>query len=129
MKLYQELVRKYFHHQRIHIYSYIDNIALLMYSADLYLTKPGGISVTEAATVGLPMVFINAVAGCEEYNMHYFIQHGAAVTVKKPKALVRLSLSLLADPYTLEHMGTAARNSCCGNGSQIIYRMLSTTIT
>ena len=41
-------------------------MALLMDSADLYLTKPGGISVTEAASMRLPMVFIDAVAGCEE---------------------------------------------------------------
>lgn len=126
--LYQRLAKKYSSYENIHIHGYIENVALLMYSADLYLTKPGGISVTEASAVGVPMVFINAVAGCEEYNMHYFIQHGAATTAKTPGALVRLSFSLLSSPDTLEQMGAASRKACCGNGAQNIYNILSGVI-
>ena len=126
--LYQQLLRKYSFHKNIHIHGYIENIALLMYSADLYLTKPSGISVTEASAIGVPMVFVNAVAGCEKYNMHYFIQHGAATTAKTPEELVRLSFSLLNSPDTLEHMSAASRNACCGNGAQSIYNILSSAV-
>lgn len=82
-------------------------MALLMDSADLYLTKPGGISVTEAASMRLPMVFIDAVAGCEEYNKDFFLRTGGAVTGQTPKEIARTSLRLLSDKDALEKMGDA----------------------
>lgn len=33
-----------------------------MHSADLFITKPGGLSTTEAAACGLPMVLMDTVA-------------------------------------------------------------------
>lgn len=119
-RLYRRLSRRYGANSRIHIRQYVQDISLLMDSADLYLTKPGGISVTEAAAKGLPMVFIDAVAGCEEYNMHYFIQRGAAVTARTPAALASLCLSLLSDPELLAQMSAAAKNASCGDGAKRI---------
>lgn len=122
--LYQRLTRRFGGNSRLHILQYVQDISLLMDSADLYLTKPGGISVTEASAKGLPMVFIDAVAGCELYNMHYFIQRGAAVTARTPAALAALCLSLLSDPETLAHMSAAAGNACCGDGAKCISRLV-----
>lgn len=82
-------------------------MALLMDSADLYLTKPGGISVTEAASMKLPMVFIDAVAGCEEYNKDFFLRAGGAATGETPSEIARVSLKLLGDEAALEKMGDA----------------------
>ena len=69
--------------------------------------QPGGISVTEAASMRLPMVFIDAVAGCEEYNKDFFLRTGGAVTGQTPKEIARTSLRLLSDEHTLEKMGDA----------------------
>ena len=55
--------------------------SLLMDTADVYLTKPGGISTTEAAVKGLPLVLMNTVGGCESYNCSFSSgpgPHGAA---------------------------------------------------
>jgi len=78
-----------------------------MDSADLYLTKPGGISVTEAAHKRLPMVFVNAVAGCETHNLNFFLSHGAAMTADTPEELARTCLALLDDPARLTEMAAA----------------------
>ena len=43
----------------------------MMDSADLFLTKPGGISTTEAMVKGLPMVLVNVVGGCETPNLEF----------------------------------------------------------
>lgn len=66
--------------ESVHIRGYVKDMSLLMDSADLYVTKPGGISVSEAAVKELPMVLIDAVAGCEEYNRVYFVHRGGAET-------------------------------------------------
>ena len=47
--------------------------------------------------MGLPMVLIDAVAGCEEHNLEYFIAHGGAVTADTPEALSEVALTLLRD--------------------------------
>ena len=106
-RLYDRLSRRFYGAKNVHILSYVKDMALLMDSADLYLTKPGGISVTEAASMRLPMVFIDAVSGCEEYNKDFFLRTGGAATGKTPAEIARVSLKLLSDENTLEKMGDA----------------------
>ena len=89
---------------RMHIYGFTDNMNDLMDSADLYLTKPGGLSTTEAAARRLPMVLIDAVAGCEKYNMRFFVEAGGAVTADCPEELARLCMDLLKDKERLAAM-------------------------
>ena len=96
---------------RFHIYVFTDLVPQLMDSADLYLTKPGGISVTEAACKGLPMVFVDAVAGCESHNLRFFTESGAAVTADGASALAETCIALLNDPARLEEMSAAIVNT------------------
>ena len=78
-RLQKRLEQKYSESEKVHIVGYTGQMSLYMDSADLCLMKPGGLSVTEAAAKKLPMAFINAVAGCEQYNIDYFVKMGAAV--------------------------------------------------
>ena len=81
----------------------------MMASADIYVTKPGGISTTEAMARGLPMVLVDAVAGCEDYNMRYFQNMGAAVASKDPATLAALCLDLVADTDRRAEMSRSLR--------------------
>ena len=105
--LAEELEQRCAGDERFHIYGFTDLVPRLMDSADLYLTKPGGISVTEAAHKRLPMVFVNAVAGCETHNLNFFLSHGAAVTADTPEELAQTCLALLDDPARLAEMAAA----------------------
>lgn len=103
-KLCQELKSIAAGNPRIHIYGYTDRMNDLMDSADLYLTKPGGLSITEAAAKRLPMVLIDAVAGCEKYNLDFFVSSGGAVTADSPEALADLCTALAKDEDRLSTM-------------------------
>lgn len=92
---------------RIHVHGFVTNISELMDSADLYLTKPGGLSTTEAAAKNLPMVLVNAVAGCEEHNLNFFVDCGGAVTAESVEDLTALCVSLLRDTKGLSRMACA----------------------
>ncbi len=96
-KLKEQLSQKYAEHSRIHIHGFVRNVSLLMDSADLYITKPGGISVTEAAVKGVPMVLMEAVDGCERYNGDFFVKLGGAVSEKEVTALHSQIDRLLTD--------------------------------
>jgi processive 1,2-diacylglycerol beta-glucosyltransferase len=103
-RLRKHLDRDHAQTPRVHIYSYVNDIPRMMDSADLYLTKPGGISVTEAAHKHLPMLFVDAVAGCEAYNMRFFIERGTAVTAVTTEELAAKAISLMGDEAALQQM-------------------------
>lgn len=119
--LQRQLLRKFSGQKNIHIRGYVRDMATLMDSADLYLTKPGGIGVTEAALKDLPMVFINAVAGCEEYNRLYYTRNGGAKTAASLEELARLCLDLLADDAKRCRMEQQLQTLPKDNASQVIY--------
>ena len=96
-QLYRHLMKKTKQCPQIHIRGYVDNMSRLMDSADVYLTKPGGISVTEASVKKLPMVLINAVGGCEAYNYQFFMDMGTAVSGKDAAELAAICVELLKD--------------------------------
>ena len=93
---------------------------MMMDSADLYLTKPGGISTSEAARKKLPMVFVNAVAGCETYNLRFFVEQGAAATADTPEELAELTLSLLLDSEKLNKMSASFRSADTRSPAEVI---------
>ena len=126
-RLYRRLSRRFGGAANVHIRSYVKDMALLMDSADLYLTKPGGISVTEAASMRLPMVFIDAVAGCEEYNKDFFLRTGGAMTGETPAEIARVSLRLLNDQAALERMGDALNSAVPHNAAANILSEMSHT--
>ena len=75
---------------KIHIRGFVKDMPLLLDSADVYVTKPGGLSTTEAAAKHCPMVLVNAVGGCESYNLNHFLRAGKALTGEHVTELVRL---------------------------------------
>ena len=124
-RLQTALTRRFSGRPQFRILGFTDQISRLMDSADLYLTKPGGISVTEAAAKGLPMAFVDAVAGCESYNMHYFIERGGAVTADTPEGLADICTQLLKDDQRRERMSRRLEELQIGGGAEKIYEILA----
>ena len=83
---------------RLRVLGYTTEIPAYMDAADLIVTKPGGLSATEAACKHLPMVFINAVGGCEGRNFDRFLERGYACGSKEPEEVVEQAAALAADP-------------------------------
>lgn len=104
-----ELLRKRLGHQyksskNIRIEGFVKDMSLLMDSADIYITKPGGLSISEARIKHLPLVLVNAVAGCEQENLEFFVERGAAVTASAEEDIASLCVSLLNDENKLREM-------------------------
>ena len=87
-----------------HIIGFVDNISLYMDSADLYVTKPGGLSTSEAAVKHLPMVLIDTVGGCETSNLYFYSHIGLAKTAKTKKKIASYCVELLGNPAILKKM-------------------------
>lgn len=97
-------------------------------SADLYLTKPSGISVTEAKTKRLPMVFVDAVAGCEEYNRSFFVESGGAVSGQNTGSLAEICMGLMRDALKRKQMTESFDSLQYENSSQYICDYLNNKV-
>ncbi len=93
-KLRQKLGAKKFP-KNVTILGYTDKMIYYSAAADVYITKPGGISSTEAAVLGVPTLLINAVGGCETHNCNFFTKKGSAKTSSKLKDFVDMTLYIL----------------------------------
>ncbi|WP_374019401.1 glycosyltransferase [Paenibacillus thiaminolyticus] len=65
-----------FRHENIRLIGYTQQIDQLMDVSDLLITKPGGMTCTEAMAKGIPMLFYEPLPGQEEENLHYFAEKG-----------------------------------------------------
>lgn len=67
----------------VELHSYTNKVARLMSQSDLLVTKPGALTCTEALTMNLPMVLVNALPGQEEANAMYLRDKGCAAWVNR----------------------------------------------
>lgn len=93
---------------------------MLMDSADVFVTKPGGLCSTEAAVKCVPMVFVNAVGGCENYNLEFFVQRRCAVAGESYEETARLCCELLRSGEMRSAMTTALEMLHLPNAAQTI---------
>lgn len=85
-KLYKSLKKKIKHcKQKIFLYGYVSNINELMSVSDIVITKPGGITTSEALAKRLPLIIIKPLPGQEINNTDYLISRNAAIKIDKPK--------------------------------------------
>ena len=63
--------------------SFTDKVNLYMDASDCIVSKPGGLTTSEALAKGVPMIMINPIPGQEERNVEFLLNNGAALRVSK----------------------------------------------
>ena len=71
-KLLKRLEEKYCKNDNVINLPYTNNLNKYMASSELILTKPGGLTTTEIATMRKPLIHIMPIPGCENYNATFF---------------------------------------------------------
>ncbi len=82
-------------HHQVLVWGYTDKVHLLMRAADLLITKPGALTISEAFVLGLPMLLHDPIPGPETENAIYATQHGAALWLHPREDLARAVETLL----------------------------------
>lgn len=104
--------------KKLHILGFSKDIDSLMDYSDLIITKPGGLTVTEAINKNLPLLIPFAIPGQETQNVEFLTSNGCAIyidnllelnfiiddLIKNPDKLdkIRLNLSKLSSHYSKE---------------------------
>lgn len=102
---------------RSFIYGYVSNIDELMAVATLIITKPGGLTISEAMTKNLPMIIIRPIPGQEAKNTEYLLKEGVAIKTDSPRDVGILIEALLNQPAKLEHMRQNAKRIATPNSA------------
>lgn len=123
-KLYRILTGEFGRSANIRIVGYTEHIAAYMDACDVLYTKPGGLTSTEAAVKGIPIVHTTPIPGCETRNLEFFSAHGLSVTSDKFYGQIAAGQSLLRDPVRCETMRTAQSSAVPGDAALKTYRLL-----
>lgn len=118
-KVKQKLERKY--PKKLLVLKSTSRMACYMKACDVFISKPGGLSSTEAATAGIPLIHISPIPGCETHNMKYFERYRMNVAVRKLKkellpAVKQLTEKEKADVmkgFQHAHVNICARRDIC----------------
>ncbi|MEK8126855.1 glycosyltransferase [Paenibacillus filicis] len=86
---------------RVTVVGFVDHIHELMAVADLIVTKPGGLTVSEALAMELPMLLYKPIPGQEQENASYLLKMGAAMEAKNAEQLRERLIHLLTDKNSL----------------------------
>ncbi len=107
----QELRRDLAAQDRKHptqVLGFATNMHELMAVAALIITKPGGLTSSEALAMGKPLFILNPIPGQEAANSDFLLEHGAAAKVNRVEDLPYRLEQLLGSRKLVE-MGRAAK--------------------
>jgi processive 1,2-diacylglycerol beta-glucosyltransferase len=81
----------------------------LMAAADLVVTKPGGLTVSECLALGRPMLLVSPIPGQEEHNAGFLLEQGAAWLAYDGIGLFYKISRLMSEPMQLAAMAAHSR--------------------
>jgi processive 1,2-diacylglycerol beta-glucosyltransferase len=96
------------HKHPTHLLGYASNMQELMAVANLIITKPGGLTTSEALASGKPLFILNPIPGQEAANSDFLLERGAAAKVNRVEDLP-YRLDRLLGSKKLVEMARAAR--------------------
>ncbi|GAC1305290.1 MAG: glycosyltransferase [Vulcanimicrobiaceae bacterium] len=80
----------------LRVHGFVDNVFDFMHASDVLLTKPGGLTSSEALAARVPMVLVKPLPGQEERNTRYLVSRGAASRATGEAALAAAVTGMLA---------------------------------
>lgn len=92
------------------------------------LSKPGGLSSTEAAIAQVPYIHMNPIPGGESKNVKYFSKNGMSIAVHHPLLQLLGALKKLDKPEYVEKMRMAQLNNIPQNARVKICDWLETIV-
>jgi processive 1,2-diacylglycerol beta-glucosyltransferase len=94
---------------RFTVFGFSPKIAEMMRAADILISKPGGLTVSEAISLGLPQILFSPIPGQEEANAEYVVKHSAGACIKAKRGEFKKALRSFLEPGTLDATKSAAR--------------------
>jgi processive 1,2-diacylglycerol beta-glucosyltransferase len=82
----------------LRVFGFVNNVFDFMHASDVLLTKPGGLTSSEALAARVPMILVKPLPGPEERNTRYLVTRRAAVRARGAAQLTRAVRDVLTSP-------------------------------
>jgi processive 1,2-diacylglycerol beta-glucosyltransferase len=92
-----------------HVLGFASNMHELMAVSELIITKPGGLTTSEALALGKPLFILNPIPGQEAANSDFLLEHGAAAKANRLEDLP-FRIGQLLGTKKLAEMSRAAKS-------------------
>jgi processive 1,2-diacylglycerol beta-glucosyltransferase len=96
--------RKKRHKKNMLSFGHIENVDELMEASDIIITKPGGLTTSEALAKNLPMIIIHPIPGQEAKNTDFLLQQGVALRAEDGDDVAVLVQELFSNSVKLDEM-------------------------
>jgi processive 1,2-diacylglycerol beta-glucosyltransferase len=117
-ELRQELaVQDWAHPTRV--VGFASNMHELMSIAELIVTKPGGLTTSEALAIGRPLLILSPIPGQEAANSDFLLERGAAVKATRVED-ISFRVAQLLGSGKLQEMTKAARSLGMPSSAQAV---------
>ena len=120
-----KITNEYKRNNSVTILEFTDKVAQFMSISTLVITKPGGLTSTEALTSNLPMLIINPIPGQEEENAEFLEENKVAIWLKKDDDINSILNILLNDKNILKTMKDNTRLISRPNSTKNICEILT----
>lgn len=110
-ELKRTLANQFKDYDNVLILGYTKQMNEWMASSQLMITKPGGITISEALTRQIPMIFLDPAPGQELENAIYFEEKGYSKIAYTPKEAIQQVASLTNNSTSLKEMTKAMSES------------------
>jgi len=115
---------------RVRALGFTQEVPQYMDACDVLITKPGGVTSTEAAVKGIPLIHVSPIPGVETENARFFSQRGMSVLAEDARDAAENALRLARDTKAAARMRTAqkqyvnprAAEEICGNIAEMMKR-------
>ena len=94
----------------LHVYGYTREMHRIMCASDVLIGKAGGLTVSEALAVGLPLVVHNPVPGQETFNADFLVNNGAGFLARDEDDVIAKATFLANHSERRRQMADAARS-------------------
>ncbi|MCR4410975.1 MAG: glycosyltransferase [Thermoguttaceae bacterium] len=94
---------------RVKVLGFTTEMDELMAAADVVVTKPGGLTTSEALARGAAMVLVNPIPGQESRNSDFLLENGAAIKINNLATLSYKLGQLLGDSDRLARLKANAK--------------------
>lgn len=85
-------------------YGFTHNVDLLMDAADCIITKPGGLSTSEALAKNLPIIMLDPIPGQEDRNEEFMLNNGLAMSISETFTVDEAIYQLIHHPYRIRQL-------------------------
>lgn len=100
-RLYKQIMSVTKGSEDFHVLGYVKDTFTLMAAADLIITKPGGLTCSEALAMQVPMILTEAIPGQEERNLRFLTRCKVCRIAHNPEDLLHTITDLMRHPKKL----------------------------